>query len=63
MVFSSILPVAGNDGGRNRKITQMPAASAGSEPAVISRIFDHRSVYMTLSFLATDRNMGSLLRS
>lgn len=55
IMFSSILPPAGNNEGRNRKSTQMPTASPGSEPAVTSRIFDHRSVYMTLSFLATDR--------
>lgn len=63
MEFSSILPVAGSDEGRNRKITQMPTASPGSEPAVTSRTFDHRSVYMTPSFLGTDGKKGSLLRS
>lgn len=53
VVFSSVLPVAGNDGARNRKVMQMNTWLQDGCKQQHFVVFDHGSVYTTLSLLAT----------
>ena len=55
MVFSSILPVAGNDEGRNRKTQQINTWLHDWCHQQNLGFFDHGLIYTTLGLLATDR--------
>ena len=51
---SSILPVVGNDEGRNRKSQQINTCLQAWCHQQNSGVFDHGSVYMAPGLLATD---------
>jgi len=54
VVFSSILPIAGEDKGRNRKSQQINTWLQAWCHRQNLRFFDHGSVYMAPGLLATD---------